>query len=66
MSNAYKRSHEGHDYFGRSEGRGGRQANKIRSALRGVASFDLLNEVADEDNKRRRQQERKNQTSSSL
>ena len=58
MSNAYKRSHEGHDYFGRSEGRGGRQANKIRSALKGVASFDLLDQVASEDAKRMREHER--------
>jgi hypothetical protein len=59
MSNAYKRSHGGHDYFGKNEGRGGRKDNKIRSALKGVASFDLLNEVAAEDARRRRQQERR-------
>lgn len=65
MSNAYKRSHGGHDYFGRTEGRGGRKDNKLKAALKGVASFDLLNEVAAEDNRRRRQQERKESCTSS-
>jgi hypothetical protein len=55
MSNAYKRSHGGHDYLGRTEGRGGRKDNKLKAALKGIASYDLLNQVAAEDEKRRRE-----------
>lgn len=55
MSNtAYKRGHCGHDYMGRTEGRGGRKDNKLRAALKGIASFSLLDEVAREDARRRR------------
>lgn len=57
MSNtAYKRAHGGHDYMGRTEGRGGRKDNKLRAALKGVASFSLLDQVARDDAQRRRQQ----------
>lgn len=65
MSNAYKRSHGGHDYFGRTEGRGGRKDNKLKAALKGVASYDLLNEVAAEDERRKRQQARTTSCTSS-
>jgi hypothetical protein len=43
-----------HDYQGRNIGRGARRASKMVKALNGVASFDLLDEVAREDALRRR------------
>jgi hypothetical protein len=58
MSSAYKRgTHRGHDYEGTWEGRASRKDSKISRALKGVASFDLLNEVAREDAKRRRERQ---------
>ena len=53
MREQYKQS--GHKYLGRNTGRGGREDSKLRKALKGVASFDLLDEVAREDAKKRRQ-----------
>lgn len=56
MREAYKQS--GHKYLGRNVGRGCRQYSKIVKALKGMASFALLDEVAREDARRRRQRER--------
>ena len=53
---AYKQS--GHKYLGRNVGRGCRQYSKIVKALKGMATFGLLDEVAREDARRRRQRER--------
>jgi len=51
---AYKQS--GHKYLGRNVGRGGRQYSKIVKALKGMATFQLLDAVAREDARRRRAQ----------
>ena len=56
MREAYKQS--GHKYLGRNVGRGCRQYSKIVRALNGMASFQLLDQVAREDAKRRRERER--------
>jgi hypothetical protein len=56
MNEAYKQS--GHKYLGRNVGRGGRQYSKIVKAMRGLATFGLLDEVAREDARRRRERER--------
>ncbi len=48
---AYKMS--GHKYLGRNNGRGGRSLSKIVKALKGVASYDLLDAVARDDAFRR-------------
>lgn len=48
----------GHKYLGRNVGRGCRQYSKIVRALKGMASFALLDEVAREDARRRRDRER--------
>lgn len=53
---AYKQS--GHKYLGRNVGRGCRQYSKIVKALKGMATFGLLDEVAREDARRRRERER--------
>lgn len=55
MREAYKQS--GHRYLGRNVGRGCRQYSKMVKALRGMASFALLDEVAREDARRRRERE---------
>ena len=57
MNEAYKQS--GHKYLGRNVGRGGRQYSKIVKAMRGLATFGLLDEVAREDARRRRDRERR-------
>jgi hypothetical protein len=44
----------GHKYLGRNIGRGCRQYSKIVKALKGMATFDLLDAVAREDARRRR------------
>ena len=56
MREAYKQS--GHKYLGRNVGRGCRQYSKIVKALKGMATFGLLDEVAREDARRRRERER--------
>ena len=56
MREAYKMS--GHKYLGRNIGRGCRQYSKIVKALRGLATYALLDEVAREDARRRRERER--------
>ena len=56
MNEAYRQT--GHKYLGRNVGRGCRQYSKIVKALRGMASFALLDEVAREDARRRREKER--------
>jgi hypothetical protein len=50
-NSAYKQS--GHKYLGKNFGRGGRSDSKITKAMKGVASPDLLAEVAREDARRR-------------
>jgi hypothetical protein len=57
MREAYRMS--GHKYLGRNVGRGGRQYSKIVKAMRGLATFGLLDEVAREDARRRRDRERR-------
>jgi hypothetical protein len=57
MREAYRMS--GHKYLGRNVGRGCRQYSKIVKAMRGLATFGLLDEVAREDARRRRERERR-------
>ena len=57
MREAYRMS--GHKYLGRNVGRGCRQYSKIVKAMRGLATFGLLDEVAREDARRRRDRERR-------
>ena len=56
MREAYKQS--GHKYLGRNVGRGCRQLSKIYKALKGMATYALLDEVARDDARRRRERER--------
>ncbi len=49
---AYKA--RGHKYLGDFYGRGGRKDSKIHKAMKGVASFSILDEVAKEDRQRAR------------
>jgi hypothetical protein len=49
---AYKQS--GHKYLGRNTGRGGRENSKLYKALKGIASFDVLDAVARDDKRRAR------------
>jgi hypothetical protein len=58
MREAYKTAGPGHCYQGRNVGRGCRQYSKIVKALKGMATFGLLDEVAREDARRRREKER--------
>jgi hypothetical protein len=51
---AYKAT--GHKYHGRNNGRGGRENSKIFKAMKGVASFDLLDSIARDDARRRNDQ----------
>jgi hypothetical protein len=60
VNEAYKQS--GHKYLGRNVGRGCRQYSKIVKALKGMATFGLLDEVAREDARRRRERERQEVT----
>ena len=53
MSEAYKQT--GHKYRGRNVGRGGRSQSKITKALRNIASYDLIDDVLREDERRRRE-----------
>ena len=56
MSQAYAAIGANHVYRGRNVGRGGRQRSKVMKALRGIASYDLLEAVMREDARRRRAQ----------
>lgn len=56
MSEAYKQT--GHKYQGRNVGRGSRQQSKVTKALRGIATFDLIDDVLREDRRRREHRER--------
>ena len=51
MNEAYKQT--GHKYRGRNVGRGCWQESKVVRAVNGLASYDLLDEVAREDARRR-------------
>jgi hypothetical protein len=53
---AYKS--KGHKYYGDNYGRGGRKESKIKKALNGMATYDLLDAVAKEDAQRRRERDR--------
>jgi hypothetical protein len=50
---AYSAHHGGHDWSG-AIGRGNRKQSKVVRSLKGVASYDLLDEVAREDARRMR------------
>lgn len=54
MREAYKTAGPGHVYRGRNIGRGCRQLSKIYKALKGMATYALLDEVARDDERRRR------------
>jgi hypothetical protein len=56
MNEAYRMT--GHKYQGRNVGRGCRQLSKIFKALKGMATYALLDEVARDDARRRRERER--------
>ena len=58
VSQAYAAIGANHVYRGKNVGRGGRQRSKVMKALRGIASYDLIDEVAREDARRRRERER--------
>ncbi len=60
MREAYRLT--GHKYLGRNIGRGCRQYSKIVRALKGMATFQLLDAVAREDARRRRQREQQEVT----
>ena len=57
MSQAYAAIGANHVYRGKNVGRGGRQRSKVIKALRGVASYDLIDAVLREDARRRRARE---------
>jgi hypothetical protein len=59
MSQAYAAMGANHVYRGKNVGRGGRQRSKVMKALRGIASYDLIDAVMREDARRRRAQERR-------
>jgi hypothetical protein len=59
MSQAYAAMGAGHVYRGKNVGRGGRQRSKVMKALRGIASYDLIDAVLREDARRRRERERR-------
>ena len=59
---AYKTAGPGHVYRGRNVGRGCRQLSKIYKALKGMATYALLDEVARDDARRRRDRERQGVT----
>jgi len=54
MTALYKNHHGGHHYHGRNIGRGCRRQSKMVKALKGVATTELLDEIAREDALRRR------------
>ena len=55
MNEAYRQT--GHKYLGRNMGRGGRQRSKVMKAVRGIASYELIDAVMREDARRRRARE---------
>ncbi len=58
MSQAYAAIGASHVYRGKNVGRGGRQRSKVMKAVRGIASYELIDAVMREDARRRREQER--------
>ena len=54
MSQAYATTGANHVYRGKNVGRGGRQRSKVMRAMRGIASYDLIDDVLREDARRRR------------
>jgi hypothetical protein len=59
MSQAYAAIGANHVYRGKNVGRGGRQRSKVMKALRGVASYDLIDEVLQADERRRSAREQR-------
>jgi hypothetical protein len=59
MSQAYAAMGANHVHRGRNVGRGARQRSKVMKALRGIASYDLIEAVMREDARRRRERERR-------
>jgi len=55
VNEAYRQT--GHKYLGRNMGRGGRQRSKVMKAVRGIASYELIDAVLREDARRRRARE---------
>jgi hypothetical protein len=55
---AYKHWHKGHDFGGMFESRQDRKRSKFIKGLKGVASYDLLDQVAREDARRRREKDK--------
>jgi hypothetical protein len=55
MSQAYAAIGANHVYRGKNVGRGGRQRSKVMKAMRGIASYDLIDEVLRADDRRRRE-----------
>ena len=56
MRQAYAAIGANHVYRGKNVGRGGRQRSKVMKALRGIASYDLIEAVMREDARSRRAQ----------
>jgi hypothetical protein len=54
VSQAYAATGANHVYRGKNVGRGGRQRSKVMRAMRGIASYDLIDDVLREDARRRR------------
>jgi hypothetical protein len=54
VSQAYAAIGANHVYRGKNVGRGGRQRSKVMRAMRGIASYDLIDDVLREDARRRR------------
>jgi hypothetical protein len=57
VSQAYAAIGANHVYRGKNVGRGGRQRSKVMKALRGIASYEVIEAVAREDARRRRARE---------
>ena len=55
VNEAYRKT--GHKYLGRNMGRGGRQRSKVMKSVRGIARYELLDDVMREDSRRRRARE---------
>ena len=55
MSQAYAAIGASHVYRGKNVGRGGRQRSKVMKAVRGIASYELIDAVLRADERRRRE-----------
>jgi hypothetical protein len=54
VSEAY-RYFEGHQFYRRETTRGQRQRSKVMRSMRNIASYDLIDDVLREDERRRRE-----------